>query len=160
MGGIGPRYQYQIRFDDVNDVLKILNGGYPYPPLEPMNCMQFPAENVPTDTSEVLDWYIYKNPACKPAFQEAVKILLRSGSADDFYLGYLYIYSCLVQEAHNHATFKLDKEAFIPLLREGVRQHETVLSQRDAFVGGGPDCMQMMQKGFDHLKNNLNLPLL
>ena len=90
-----------INLHDINEMLKLLKGGYP---VRQIRRSQYdpPEFDVPTEISVVLNEYVYQDAGCKPVFQEALTVLF-SGNAEEVFLGALYFDYCLSKEKNKTA---------------------------------------------------------
>lgn len=134
-----------INLFDINEILKLLRGTYPLP-REYRSQFEPQQLNVPTETYAVLRDYIYRNSGCKLFFQEALRTLF-SGNADDVFLGAAYFEDCIVCEENKTASFSIDRERLIPLLKERIRRNAAELMHRKAFlIGSEENCMERLAK--------------
>lgn len=125
-------FGYNINLNDVNEVLKLLRGCYP------LISSEFDyGEPLPTATNIVLKEYIYCNSTenRKGIFEEAwVKLV--NGSASDVYLAFDYFNGCLYYEQKNAASFIIDKNLFVSLLKTNINKHLHELENKVVFVDG------------------------
>lgn len=121
---------YNVNYNDINDILKLLRGEY-NPQIIHQYCC---GEPLPTDTFQVLEEYIYKK-SNKNVFQQALLELLNS-SAADVYLSLVYFDDCLYFEQNGQAKFAIDKELFIPLIKNSINLHLKEMQDQIEFVDG------------------------
>ncbi len=121
-----------INLYDAENVADLLKGVYPV-----MISQYDYGEPLPTATDRVMKEYIYVSPSKdrKNIFQQALTILL-NGSAADVFLAAEYFDCCLYFESKGTASFNIDKEIFVPLIRQGIRKHEPELKKGITFVDG------------------------
>ena len=68
-----------------------------------------------------------------------------SGNADDVFLGAAYFEDCIICEENKTASFSIDSERLIPLLKDGIRRNVTELMHRKAFlIGSEENCMERL----------------
>ncbi len=120
---------YDVNYNDINDILKLLRGEYPLI-ISQYDC----GEPLPTAANIVLREYIYKN-SDKNVFQQAMLELLDS-SAADVYLSLVYFDYCLYFEQEGKAKFAIDKELFIPLIKNSINRHLKEMQDQIVFVDG------------------------
>lgn len=120
---------YNVNYNDINDILKLLRGEYPLI-ISQYDC----GEPLPTATDRVLREYIYKN-SNKNVFQQALLELLNS-SAADVYLSLVYFNDCLFFEQEGQAKFAIDKELFIPLIKNSINLHLKEMQDQIEFADG------------------------
>ena len=141
-----------MNMNDVNDVIKLLDGHYSVKPLT-RSPMDPEPEPLPTEIHNVMRDHIYQDAGNKAIFQQALKILL-SGNASEAYLAFAYFDECLLQEKYYSVSFQIDKEAFVPLLQEAIRKHALELEGTIIFWNG------VMSKGcLDRIRNASGLYL-
>ncbi len=122
---------YNIDFNDINEVLKLLRGDY-YIPIHRWD----EVFTVPTNTGVVLEKYVYKTPDNKEVFQEALYTLLRGSVADaftaftyiDFIIGYF--------EEENVAAFKIDIDEILNLVKDAIYIHREEFKKPIRFTNG------------------------
>lgn len=124
-----------INLNKVDEVVKLLRGIYPLI-IHEFDC----GEPLPTNISAVLTDFIYKNPANnrKEIFQKALLELI-NGSAADVFLAVTYINGCLYYEHKNDkkiASFSIDIELFIPLIKESIKNNIKELEDKIVYVNG------------------------
>ncbi len=120
---------YDVNYNDINDILKLLRGEYPLI-ISQYDC----GEPLPTAANIVLREYIYKN-SDKNVFQQAMLELLDS-SAADVYLSLVYFNFCLIFEQKGTASFAIDKELFIPLIKNRINLYLKEMQDQIVFVDG------------------------
>lgn len=123
-----------MNMNDVNEVIKLLDGHYAVKPLA-RSRMDPEPEPLPTEIHNVMRDHIYQDAGNKTIFQQALKILL-SGNASEVYLAFAYFDECLLQEKYYSVSFQIDKEAFVPLLQEAIRKHALELEGTIIFWNG------------------------
>ncbi len=123
-----------VNMNDVNEVLKVLDGHYKTP-WKKRYPMDYEPEPLPVDVENVMKERIYADAANKNVFQEALKKLL-SGGAEEVYLAFAYIEECLFQESFHNASFETDRGELFPLLREGISRNAADLAGTLIFWDG------------------------
>lgn len=123
-----------MNMNDVNEVIKLLDGHYAVKPLVRSHMDPEP-DPLPTEIHNVMRDHIYQDAGNKAIFQRALKILL-SGNASEVYLAFAYFDECLLQEKSYSVSFQIDKEAFVPLLQEAIRKHTLELEGTIIFRNG------------------------
>lgn len=121
-----------INLYDVDSVVNLLKGVFPI-----MISQYDYSEPLPTATDKVMTKYIYVSPAKnrKNIFQQALTILL-NGSAADVFLAVEYFDCCLYFESKGDASFNIDKDTFVPLIKQSIRKHMRELNKEITFVDG------------------------
>lgn len=148
-----------INLHDINEMLKLLKGEYP---VRQISRSQYdpPEFDVPTEIYVVLNEYVYQDASCKPVFQEALTVLF-SGNAEDVFLGALYFDYCLSKETNKTASFSIDTETMLPLLKNGISLNEDGLLHRNAFLFGDHDsCMDWLTRVSSYYKKEYGFSLL
>ena len=123
---------YKIKYDDMEDVLRLLRGVYHIP------ISQYDySEPLPTETAKVMKNYIYSCPDknIKDIFQRALIILLESSAADAF-LAVVYFRDCIYYENNGNSAFNIDMEMLIPLIRQALQKYRQELENGIVFVDG------------------------
>ena len=124
---------YNINYNDIDDVLKLLRGIYHLP------ISQYDySEPLPTATDKVMRQYIYYNHSnknLKEIFQNALITMLNSSAADVF-LVVEYFVCCLYYENIQKATFVIDREVLLPMIRQAIQKNMQELSNAIVFVDG------------------------
>lgn len=126
-------YEYinkHINYNDINDIIKLLRGGEYRLNIHQYCC----GEPLPTAIDDVLREYIYKN-SNKNVFEQALFELLNS-SAADVYLSLVYFDNCLYFEKKGDASFLIDKELFIPLIKNRINLYLKEMQDQIKFVDG------------------------
>lgn len=148
-----------INLHDINEMLKLLRGTY-HLPREYRSQYEPQQLNLPTETYAVLRDYIYPNSSCKHCFQEALRTLF-SGKGDDLFLGATYFEDCLICEQNKIASFSIDRERLIPLLKDGIRRNAVELQHRKAYlIGSEENCMDRIIKNSTLYKTKYGFSLL
>lgn len=140
----------EINLHDVNDVYRLLHGDYieysqyyGHPPMDSM------PPDLPVDTRKVLLGCVYRDPGCKEVFQQAL-VKLGNGDAADVYLCYTFFNSCMFFEIDRPgATFQLDRELFVPLLKRQIKRYESELRGTLFFRGDIVPLANGMRKIID-----------
>jgi hypothetical protein len=120
--------KHEINLYDVNDVYRLLHGDYieysqyyGHPPMDSM------PPDLPVDIQKVLIGCVYHNPGCKNVFQQAL-LKLGNGDAANVYLCYKFFNNCMYFEIDRKcATFQIDRELFIPLLKRQIKRYASEL---------------------------------
>lgn len=122
---------YNIDFNDINEVLKLLRGDY-YIPIHRWDEVY----TVPTNISVVLEKYVYKNVKNKEIFQEALYTLLKGSVADAFtafsYIDFIIVYF----DKNNVSSFKINIDETLRLVKEALHIHREEFMKPIRFPNG------------------------
>lgn len=119
---------------DIQDMFRLLRGGF-YVPSGDTRMNACP-EVLPVEPVRVLTEYVYPHPECKDTFQRAMQ-MLAEGSAGDVYLCFQYFRICLlIEDEWKKATFCIDRQRFILILKKQIRRHENELRGTVTFHNG------------------------
>lgn len=123
----------EVDFSDEYSVLKLLTGNCYVPGTD--SPMDRPPE-LPVDPLRIVRGYVYKHPEHKDVFEKAL-YKLGNSSVDHVYLFYKFIDACLLDEMHTkRATFKINQQLLLPLLRKQIKRYEKELRGTVTFSNG------------------------
>jgi hypothetical protein len=122
-----------VNLQDVSSVIRILTGEHDlFPSVAPM---EMPPE-LPVDPMKVMCACIYQQPDCQPVFEQALCIM-GNGSADQVYLFFEFVDTCLFCELHQKtAAFQINRQLLLPHLKQQIRRCEEELRGTVRFSNG------------------------
>ena len=138
-----------MNMHNVNEVVKLLDGHYEVE-SEARSYMDPVPEPLPTSIHNVMTKHIYQDAGNKAFFQLALKILI-SGNASEVYLSFAYFEECLLLESYYNVSFKIDKEAFVPLLQKAILRNASELAGTIVFWNGvmSKGCLNRIKRASD-----------
>ena len=123
----------QVNFSDVYSVLKLLTGNCYVPGTD--SPMDRPPE-LPVDPLRVVRGYVYKHPENKDVFEKAL-FKMGNSSVDNIFLFFEFVDACLLCEMyHKSATFQIDRQLLLPLLRKQIKRYDKELRGTVVFSNG------------------------
>ena len=143
-----------MNMNDVNEVVKLLDGHYQVEP-EARSYMDPEPEPLPTSVHNVMRKHIYQDAGNKAVFQQALKVLI-SGNASEVYLAFAYFEECLLLERYYEVGFRIDRDAFVPLLQNAILKNVNELAGTIVFWNGvmAKGCLDRIKSASDaHMKN-------